>query len=187
LRRVIDDIFEDTVPALSFTMNAETWIIATNIVVVSQQTDGVFSDKTGSALINSGNISGYFAGVSFLGAGGAITNNAGHHIVGVGAGIFLGADGETVTNLGSVLGTGGVGVQFGTLSNHVVLNNSGDVYGLDAGVHADSGSEGGTIKQLRPHQVERRGHSCRNRLQPDDQDRQCRRGKNHRLLPRHPN
>ncbi|MGH6735807.1 MAG: calcium-binding protein [Methyloceanibacter sp.] len=142
---VTTDIFQGANPGLSFTLPGETWIIGFGIQVVSQQTNGVFSDQIGSALINNGNIYGYFSGVSFLGSGGAITNNAGHNIVGGGAGIFLGANGETVTNLGTVMGTGGYGVQFGFNSNDVVLNNSGEVYGLDGGVYAGSSSEGGII------------------------------------------
>jgi hypothetical protein len=124
----------------------DSWTINLGVFVGSQSNVGIKSTFNDSTLINNGNIfSGSTFGVDFLGNNSVITNNAGHSIAGRSIGIDVGGDGATITNHGSVAGNSGPGIFFGGFSNHVVLNNDGEIYGVDKGVAASSLLEGGTI------------------------------------------
>jgi len=141
------DVFKtDGTIGIAYGGDNESWTINLGVFVGSQSNVGIKSTFNDSALINNGNIfSGSTFGVDFLGNNSVITNNAGHSIAGRSIGIDVGGDGATITNHGSVAGNSGPGIVFGGFSNHVVLNNDGEIYGVDKGVAASSLSDGGTI------------------------------------------
>jgi Ca2+-binding RTX toxin-like protein len=140
------DTIETTNPGINYTSPDETWVIEPGILVSSRDNDGVRSSQSGSKLINNGNIhSGSAWGVLFTGNNSAITNNSGRNIAGLTDGIFLIGDHATVTNHGTVIGYLSDGIVFDSGSNHIVLNNDGEIYGPAGGVIADSNNEGGTI------------------------------------------
>ena len=135
---------------IDFTMPGETWTIDPGILVYSPDTNGVHSSLLGSTLINNGLVkSGSDIGASFNGGLATISNNAGAEIIGDFIGLLVIGDGVTIHNGGSILGLGGaslgLGVTFGLNSNHVVLTNTGDIYGRLAGVIAESKYEGGGV------------------------------------------
>jgi Ca2+-binding RTX toxin-like protein len=137
---------ETTDPGILYTLPDETWTINSGVVVSSLDNAGVFSDLSGSTLLNNGNIfAGTTFGVDFTGADSAITNNRGHSITGLTDGIVLNSDGATVTNHGRVYGIQIAGLFYDVDSKHVVLNNDGEIYGRDIGVNAFSESDGGNI------------------------------------------
>ena len=121
-------------PAYTYLLDDHQVTIADGIVVTSSDGNGVFSLKSGSKLINNGNIhSGAGNGIAFSGAGSSILNNAGHSIVGS-AGVFFTQSGHTLTNHGRIIGFDNVGVGCDSQADGVVVNNDGEIYGRDAGI-----------------------------------------------------
>jgi Ca2+-binding RTX toxin-like protein len=142
------DLAPATGNAIEYGADSVTLTIGAGFGIRSQDQIAIFSASSNalSTLINNGNIlSASIWAVEFDGATGSIINNAGHSIIGWSIGIALLGNGATVTNHGTISGLTNVGVHGATISNDVVLNNDGNVYGRFAGVSLNSNTDGGVI------------------------------------------
>jgi Ca2+-binding RTX toxin-like protein len=135
---------------IAFTLGDNTWTVEKDASVAVSADYGAFSDIGGSTLVNHGLIfSGWSGGsqacVTFLGDNATIVNKAGASIVGYEGGVVVNGNHVSVTNNGSMTGADEFGFLFGNLSQHVVLDNKGDIYGGDRGVWILTALDGGTI------------------------------------------
>jgi serralysin len=139
---------QTSLPGLAFTADWQTWTIAGGVIVSSSGNNAVYSQFNGSSLFNNGNIgsvSSGWDGVRFDGNQGHITNALGASIKGHYDAIGLYGDDAIVDNFGSIVGGAYTGVFLAASSNHVTVNNSGDIHGFYWGIAAWSTLEGGHI------------------------------------------
>jgi Ca2+-binding RTX toxin-like protein len=143
---ITTDDFDTTEPSVLYIAGGDPVVLTIAAGVFRGSTfSAVQSDFSGSQLVNNGTVfSSGFAGVDFEGDNTAITNNATGTITGR-QGIYLEGDGATVTNHGQVSGHQTAGVVFGTSSDQIVLTNTGEIFGRQAGVLDFSPTTGGTI------------------------------------------
>ncbi|MGH6736870.1 MAG: hypothetical protein ACRECX_12475 [Methyloceanibacter sp.] len=133
----IDSTFDAANNAVEYGAANITLTILAGALVRSGAQSGVFSDTSGSTLINNGNIvSDDDVAVFFESDDGVIVNNAGRNIIGGTDGIVLNSSDPTITNHGKVIGLQSDGIAFAASSSGSELNNTGEVYGQDSGVHA---------------------------------------------------
>lgn len=140
---LVRDSIQTSKPGLAFTAHWQTWTIAKGVLVKSSDNNSVYSAFNGSTLFNNGFAdSGY--GMEFDGNQSHISNSAGATITGHFAISFRG-DGAVLDNAGSILGGQYAGVFLAGSSDHVMINNSGDIYGFTWGVKSQSEHEGAHI------------------------------------------
>ena len=130
--------------AIDYGADNITVTINTAVGVVSLDNSAITSSRSGSILVNVGNIASLASAVRFSGANGFIQNESGRYITGAG-GIEVNGSVETISNFGNIVGLTEAGVVFGLLSSAVTLTNRGDIYGRDEGVFAASMAGGGQI------------------------------------------
>src|SRR3990172_8365972 len=130
--------------AIDYGADNITVTINTAVGVVSLDNSAITSSRSGSILVNVGNIASLASAVRFSGANGFIQNESGRYITGAG-GIEVNGSVETISNFGNIIGLTEAGVFFGLLSSAVTLTNRGDIYGRDEGVDVESMTGGGQI------------------------------------------
>jgi serralysin len=146
------DVFATTQPGIVFDTTDESWTITTSVLVSGNKNDGVDGSDDRQALTNQGSILTDAFGVTMTGSHAAIVNSDDARIIAVLAGVF--ADGDTVAidNHGTIASLTRDGIDFGSDSSHVSLENSGSISGrytgvlLSSGAGGASGADGGSIR-----------------------------------------
>jgi Ca2+-binding RTX toxin-like protein len=119
----------DTTSSIQYTAANQAWIIAPGVNVGS----GVFSDQTGSTLVNYGHVLYTVQAVQFLASDAFLHNTADGLISGLN-GILTNADLMEIRNEGRIDGFSGAGILGFGLTNHLTIENSGIVTGRDEGI-----------------------------------------------------
>ena len=137
------DVFVTAKPGITFDTADESWTITTGVLVSGNKNDGVDGGDDQQTLINQGSILTDAFGVAMTGGHAAIVNSDDARIIAVLAGVF--ADGVTVAidNRGTIASLTRDGIDFGSDSTHVSLENSGSISGRYSGVLFSSGAGGG--------------------------------------------
>lgn len=124
-----------------YTVNHLLVIVNRGVDITSYNVAGLYSDHSGSALINSGHIvSKSGDGVTFENPvnAGPIINKAGATIVGSLNGVNTDRSGSVITNHGKIRGLQQDGVLLGDDATNNKLKNFGEILGHDNGIHAFS-------------------------------------------------
>ena len=132
-------------PAIAYGKAGLTVTVNANILVDATVDNAIFSDQSGSILINNGTIfsGGPNGGVDFVSTGGSITNNAGATIAANSTGIFVNGSSTSVTNHGALIAYAGTGVDFANGLTALTLTNDGSIFGHSFGI--DSFATGDVI------------------------------------------